>query len=236
MQSENLSFAENPRLMDTLSHIYLSAKRQGVICEIKGMKDEDAARIGMDDGWFAAQAAYQDKGSEYQFNVSDSWETDDLSSEQATGMDERLTDILEEMDDFSEEPEERDIPENIDADSDEWLIDDKLAEPEQKEVTWDYLRGFLAGYADYLHEQGISLGDNEELKMHLRASFVRAMDASDDMFNPLRKDAKDSFYPGVLDGKRCATIDLERISQEWNTNPCQSGQTDKESDILCRTC
>lgn len=224
MQSENLTFSEHPQMMDSLSRIYRDAKRQGMVCANEEISAEEAAKTGMDDGWIAAQSAHLQHETAYRYQALVSRET---------------SDDIEQPEDFSEW--EDDFPSESEPDfaAEEPLDEANLPEtdtPDDIKVTRDYIRGFLIGYADFLYERGISIDGNEDLKSHLRASFVRALDPADDMFNPIREDGKDAFYPGLLDGRRCAALDLERIAQQLNLNTIPPPQNDKQTDILYRSC
>ena len=228
MRSENLSYIEHPQMMDAHSRIYLDAKKQGIICEAEGLDTAEAAKRGEDDGWIAAQVAHRNHESIYRYHALNSEEVyeplETFDNINEISEDNFESDFLDDIDDFSE-----DLDENIE--------DLKKSEmPDTMKVTWDYLRGFLAGYADYLYEKDISIDNNEDLRTLLRTSFVRALNSSDDMFNPLREDGKDKFYPGILDGRRCAALDVEQISPLQAHNSDISSPTGKQTDLLSRTC
>lgn len=230
MDSEKLSFGENPEMMSLLSDIYLKAKRQGMEYERMKLDEHKACNYGVDDGWAAAKCAYAGKG-EYVACGDISSEDDDETE-------------------YSSEEEDTNTTETEDSydESDEWYEDDGMWEDEtnvreeeeeiveriiekKPEVTREYIRGFLSGYSSYLYEHGISIRDNEQLKSCLRVSFLRALDPDDDMSDSLRTEDKTRFHPGVLDGRRCAELDIERNSISFFSDADEKSD-EKEDDLL----
>lgn len=229
MDSEKLSFGENPEMMSLLSDIYLKAKRQGMEYERMQLDEQKACNYGVDDGWAAAKSAYAGKG-EYVACGNISSEADDETE-------------------YSSEEENADTTETEDSYdvSDEWFADDMWEDEtddgveeeeiveaiieKKPEVTREYIRGFLSGYSSYLYEHGISIRDNEQLKSCLRVSFLRALDPNDDMCDAIRTEDKTQFHPGVLDGRRCAELDIERNSISFFSDNDKKPD-EKEDDLL----
>lgn len=244
MKAEELSFSENPELMSALSEIYLLAKKKGMEYASSGLNKSDAAGYGLNDGWSAAQMAHTGKESFYSIGSSSSTDLKDEfffdEGESDLPLEDEEGETADELNDFEFSESASDTwetGETWDYESDEYtdeLNEDTENSDEQKAgVTRDYIRGFIAGYSDYLYEYGISLKDNEALKSSLRVSFLRALDPDDDMFNPVRGEDKTSFYPGMMDGRRCAELDIERnsISSALNSDEDDESRV-KESDLL----